>query len=156
MFKKLIEKFQKQGRIKKQKVGPVQLEALLKEAMLDLKEAKKVVNIGDRATYLLAYMAMLKAGRALLFLNGYMPCDGAQHKTVVELSGAILGVKYKSLTDQFENMRRKRNDLTYEAGVLLSGAEAQQALYGAISLVREVLGKVKSLNPQLELGFDLD
>lgn len=156
MLKRLIEKFQKEGRIKRQKVGLVQLEALLKEAMLDLKEAKKVLHIGDRATYLLAYMAMLKAGRALLFLHGYVPSDGAQHKTVVELSSEMLGAKYKGLTDQFENMRRKRNDITYEAGVLLSGAEAEQAFGDAMSLVREVLGKVKSLNPQLEIEFNLD
>lgn len=156
MLKRLIEKFSKEGRIREQRVGLVQLEALLKEAMLDLKEAGKVLNVGDRATYLLAYMAMLKAGRALLLLNGYAPSDGAQHKTVVELSSEILGAKYKHLTDQFENMRRKRNDITYESGVLLSNAEAQQAFADAISLVREVLGKVKSENPQLELEFNLD
>lgn len=48
MLKKLIEKFQKEGKIKKQRVGLIQLEALLKEAILDLREAKKVLNIGER------------------------------------------------------------------------------------------------------------
>jgi hypothetical protein len=36
---KLIRKLEKAGKIKKQKAGIVQIEALLKEAMLDLEEA---------------------------------------------------------------------------------------------------------------------
>ena len=102
----------KEGKISPQKVGIVQIEELLKEAILDLKEAKKIANIADRATYLLAYMAMLKAGRALMFLKGYRPTDGAQHKTVVEMTSTILDPKYRELVDHFETMRRKRNKMT--------------------------------------------
>ena len=156
MFDKLIQKLKKQGKIKKQKAGIVQIEALLKEAILDLREAKKISHIAERATYLLAYMAMLKAGRALLLFKGYMPDDGAQHKTVVEVTSAILGDKFKNLTEQFETMRRKRNEMTYEAGSLLSKSEAQKAFSDAISLVEGILSEVKSQNPQLELKFELD
>lgn len=98
---------------------------------------------------------MLKAGRALLLLNGYIPDDGAQHKTVVEITSAILGNKYKSLTEQFESMRRKRNEMTYGAGILLTKSEAQIAFSDAISLVKNILIEIKSKNPQLELEFDL-
>ncbi len=156
MFDKLIQKLKKQGKIKKQKAGIVQIEALLKEAILDLREAKKISHIAERATYLLAYMAMLKAGRALLLFKGYMPDDGAQHKTVVEVTSAILGNKFKNPTEQFETMRRKRNEMTYEAGSLLSKSEAQKAFSDAISLVEGILSEVKSQNPQLELKFELD
>lgn len=156
MFDKLIQKLKKQGKIKKQKAGIVQIEALLKAAILDLKEAKKISHIAERATYLLAYMAMLKAGRALLLFKGYMPDDGAQHKTVVEVTSAILGDKFKNPTEQFETMRRKRNEMTYEAGSLLSKSEAQKAFSDAISLVEGILSEVKSQNPQLELKFELD
>ncbi len=114
MFNKLAEKLEKQGKIKKQKTGIIQVEALLKQSILDLKEAKKIANIAERATYLLAYMAILKAGRALLLFKGYVPDGGAQHRTVVEIVSAILGAKYKNLTDHFETMRRKRNEMTYE------------------------------------------
>jgi hypothetical protein len=57
---KLIKKLEKSGKIRKQKAGFVQIEALLKEAILDLEEAKRIVNLGERATYLLASTAMLK------------------------------------------------------------------------------------------------
>lgn len=156
MFDKLIQKLKKQGKIKKQKAGIVQIEALLKEAILDLKEAKKISHIAKRATYLLAYMSMLKAGRALLLFKGYMPDDGAQHKTVVEVTSAILGEKYRNLTEQFETMRRKRNEMTYEAGILLTKSEAKKAFSDAVSLIQKILKEVKSKNPQLEIKFELD
>ena len=48
--------------LRKQKAGFVQIEALLKEATLDLEEAKKIAHLAERATYLLAYNAMQKQG----------------------------------------------------------------------------------------------
>ena len=56
---------------------------------LKAKDTKSRSDSDRRATYLLAYMAMLKTGRALMFLKGYRPDDGAQHKTVVEMTSAI-------------------------------------------------------------------
>lgn len=151
---RLIRRLEREGKIRRQEAGYVQVEALLKDAILDLEEAKRIQSIAERAIYLLAYTAMLKAGRALLLLNGYVPDDGAQHKTVVDLTSAILGEKFRDLTEQFERMRRKRNDLTYQGGTLLSKSEAQNALSSAISFIQNILKKVKTQNPQLELKFD--
>jgi uncharacterized protein (UPF0332 family) len=153
---KLIKKLEKAGKIRKQKSGFVQIEALLKEAVLDLEEAKKIAHLAERATYLLAYNAMLKAGRALMLLKGYVPDDGAQHKTVVEMTSAILGDQYRTLTDQFETMRRKRNEMTYESGTLLSKSEAQKAFSDAVALVKKIFTEAKAQNPQLELKFQLN
>jgi uncharacterized protein (UPF0332 family) len=155
VLSKLIKKLETEGKIRKQKAGFVQIEALLKEAILDLKEAEKIVHLAERATYLLAYNAMLKAGRALMLLQGYVPDDGAQHKTVVEMTSAVLGDQYKDLTEQFETMRRKRNEMTYEAGTLLSKSEAQKAFSDAIAVVKKILGDLKFKNPQLGLKFEL-
>ena len=69
---RLFKKLERAGKIRKQKAGFVQIEALLKEAILDLEEAEKIVHIAERATYLLAYNAMLKAGRALMLSGGDM------------------------------------------------------------------------------------
>jgi uncharacterized protein (UPF0332 family) len=153
---KLIKKLEKAGKIRKQKAGFVQIEALLKEAVLDLEEAKKIAHLAERATYLLAYNAMLKAGRALMLLKGYVPDDGAQHKTVVEMTSAILGDLYRELTEKFETMRRKRNEMTYESGTLLSMSEAQKAFSDAIALVKKIFTEAKAQNPQLELKFQLN
>ena len=155
-MEKLIKKLHREGKIRKQKVGFVQIEALLRQAMSDLEEARKISHLAGRATYLMAYMAMLKAGRALLLLKGYIPDDGAQHKTVVEITSAILGDRYRNLTGQFESMRRKRNEMTYEAGVLISLSEAQAAFSDAFALVQEILKEVKTQNPQLKLKLGLN
>ena len=123
---------------------------------MDLEEAKRIVNLAERATYLLAYNAMLKAGRALMLLKGYVPDDGAQHKTVVEMTSAILGDPYGEVTEKFETMRRKRNEMTYESGTLLSKSEAQKAFSDAIALVKKIFTEAKAQNPQLELKFQLN
>jgi uncharacterized protein (UPF0332 family) len=154
MSDELLDKLQKEGRIRKQKVGFTQVEDLLRQAILDLKEAKKIAHIAERATYLLAYMAMLKAGRALLLLKGYTPSGEGQHKIIVEITASILGPRYKNLTNHFDVMRRKRHKMTYEAGMLLSHSEAQKAFSDSISLVQKILEEIKSQNPQLKLELE--
>ena len=155
MLSKLLRKLETEGKIRKQEAGFKQIEALLKEAILDLQEAEKILHLAERAIYLLAYNAMLKAGRALMLQQGYVPDDGAQQKTVVEMTSAILGDRYRHLTEQFESMRRKRNEMTYEEGTLLSKSEAQKAFSDAIAIVKKILRDLKSRNPQLELKFEL-
>jgi len=149
----IFQELELAGKIKKQKAGFVQIELLLKQAILDIEEAKKIVSIAERATYLLAYNAMLKAGRALMLFNGYVPDDGGQHKTVVNMTSAILGQKYKDIVVKYDIMRRKRNEMTYEAGALLSKSESKKAFTNAIELINKILAEVKSKNPQLELEF---
>jgi hypothetical protein len=77
MLDRPIKRFEKTGKIRKQRAGIVKIEALLKEAIPDLEEAKRVVNLAERATYLLAYNAVLKAGRAFILSQGYVPEEGA-------------------------------------------------------------------------------
>jgi hypothetical protein len=71
------------------------------------------------------------------------------------MTSAVLGNKYEAITAQFETMRRKRNEMTYESGTLLSKSEAQKAFSDAITLVKKILAEVKSQNPQFELKFEL-
>ena len=91
-----------------------------------------------------------------MLLRGYVPDDGAQHKTVVEMTSAILGDRFGAITGHFETMRRKRNEMTYESGTLLSKSEAQKAFSGAIALVKKIFTEAKAQNPQLELKFQLN
>lgn len=149
----LIKGLKAAGKLRDERVGFVQIEGLLQDALKDIQEAKLVINIGERSPFILAYQSMLKAGRALLFLYGYRSADGAQHKTVIQVSEAILGTQFKSLAQQFESMRRKRNELTYEYGGLLSHSEVVQALQDAEAWICAIGQKVKEENPQFELKF---
>ncbi|MBU0469436.1 MAG: hypothetical protein KKD07_04745 [Candidatus Omnitrophica bacterium] len=153
MTKSEISRLIKQGKLKEQVVGIIQVEELLKQSILDLQEAKKTLDVSDSATYILAYMAVLKAGRAFLAFKGYRPIDGAQHKTVVETMGLFLGEDFEGLVLHFETMRRKRNEMTYEAGGLVSHSEAKKAFDDAIMLIKGVLAEVKHSNPQIKLEF---
>jgi uncharacterized protein (UPF0332 family) len=149
----LIAKLKLEGKLRDQKVAFVQIEGLLKDSIEDIREAKAVIRIGERAPFLLAYQAMLKAGRALLFLKALRPADGAQHKTVIQVCEAVLGQPFKNLAEQFETMRRKRNQLTYEYGSLLSRSEVEAALNDAEEWIRGIAQRVKDANPQFELHF---
>jgi uncharacterized protein (UPF0332 family) len=151
--KKLILLREKEGKLRKQVAGLTQVEALLRQAVMDLEESKKIVNIAGRAAYIMAYMAMLKAGRALLLEQGYVPVDGAQHRTVVEITGAILAPSYTDITAHFEVMRRKRNEATYEAGALISFRDSQAAFSDAAELIRGIINRVKEHNPQHYFEF---
>ncbi len=146
----LLEKLKLEGKLREERVGFIQIEGLLKDAMKDIAEAKAIIQIGERGPFLLAYQAMLKAGRALLFLEGLRPADGAQHKTVVQVSEIFLGPAFKSLAEEFETMRRKRNQMVYEYGSLLSRTEVEAALNDAQNWIRAVGQKVKDKNPQFE------
>lgn len=149
----LIEDLKREGKLRVQKVGFIQIEGLLKDAVSDICEAKKILEISEKGTFLFAYQAMLKAGRALLFLRELRPADGAQHKTVVQTSEIFLGTPFASLAQHFETMRRKRNQLTYEYGGLLSHSETLAALSDAENWIRAIREKVKEKNPQFELPF---
>ncbi|MDD5657357.1 MAG: HEPN domain-containing protein [Elusimicrobia bacterium] len=155
MAEKLTARLLAEGKLRRQKAGIGQIEGLLRQAMLDLSEARKTAGIAERATYIMAYMAMLKAGRALLLLHGYVPDDGAQHRTVVEFAAAKLGSKWDEVTIRFERMRRKRNDMTYEPGVMLSRSEALQAFNDAATLVRAIIDIAKAADPQVRIPFKM-
>ena len=113
------------------KVGRPQIAKHIESAFQDLKEARTTFPVSDKAAYLFAYTAMLKIGRALLFLKGYRPKGQGQHETVVQAAGFILGKGFESLTRQFNQMRQKRNKLIYDIGGLVSHEEANEAFKAA-------------------------
>ncbi|HBL15394.1 MAG TPA: hypothetical protein DD417_01165 [Elusimicrobia bacterium] len=149
-LRKLIEG----GFLKEHAKDPAQAKKLLMRSFRDIKTAKANLEIDEEAAYTFAYLAMLRSGRGLMFLMGYRPVDGRQHKTVVEVAGFLLGKTYEDLVYKFELMRRKRNQFTYEPDLPLGLKEAQEALKTAEEFVREILKHVRREMPQLELDFD--
>ena len=97
---------------------------------------------------------MLRAGRALLFSKGYLPADGAQHKTVVDLTHQLLGKDYAILVERFEKLRRKRNLFFYESDLFGTLTEAESALKAASQLVQVIRQRVREENPQHHFEFD--
>lgn len=85
------------GLIKKQKVDFSHIEALLLRAQKDIVAAKANLEIDEEVTYNYAYLAMLRCGRSIVFMKGYRSVNGQQHKTIIELSGEILGKEFKNM-----------------------------------------------------------
>lgn len=153
-YKDRIKVMLDQGLIKKQKVDFPHIEALLLRAQKDIIVAKSNLEIDEEVTYNYAYLSMLRCGRAIIFLRGYRSVDGQQHKTIIELSGEILGKGFKNLIRKFDRMRRKRNQFTYDPFLPVSKTEAEDVLKTAEEFVAKVIKQVQDENPQL--GFNLD
>lgn len=142
------------GLIKKQKIDFSHIEALLLRAQKDIITAEANLKIDEEVTYNYAYLAMLRCGRSIVFMKEYRSVDGQQHKTIIELSGEILGEEFKSIVKKFDRMRRKRNQFTYDPFLPVSKIEAENALKTAEEFVKIVLKLIQKENPQLRSSFN--
>ena len=79
-----LKNLTKQGFLKKEEIGVDQIRSLLLAASKNLLSAKKNLEIDEETCYTMAYNSMIKAARALLFLQGFRPYDGQQHKTTID------------------------------------------------------------------------
>ncbi len=119
----------------------------------DLKTAKANLSIDEGIAYTVAYLAMLRTGRAFMLLKGFRPADGYQHKTVVEFMSQSLQGEYKSIVERFDRMRRKRNIFTYEIDITISRTEAENALDTATKFVNLIKDKLKKVSSHGQLKF---
>ena len=152
----IVRRLFDEKRLETFKVERSQIAKHMESAFQDLKEARTTFPVSDKAAYLFAYTAMLKIGRALLFLRGYRPKGQGQHETVVQAAGSILGDSFESLTRQFNQMRQKRNKLIYDIGGLVSHAEAEEAFLAAERYLAKVQGFMEEQDPQLKLDLKPD
>jgi uncharacterized protein (UPF0332 family) len=152
-YEEFLERSLSDGLLKRQKSDLRAVEKLILRAGKDLKAAKANLDIDEGIAYTVAYLAMLHAARAFLLLKGFRPADGYQHKTVVEFMSHFLGKEFKTIVEQFDRMRRKRNIFTYEIDISISKSEASNALDRATMFVNLVKGIIQKENPQMEFIF---
>ena len=149
----IIQRLLDEQRLEKLKIGHSQIAGHIGSAFQDLKEARTTFPVSDKAAYLFAYTAMLKIGRALLFLKGYRPRGQGQHEAVVQAAGFILGRDFESLTRQFNQMRQKRNKLIYDIGGLVSHSDAEEAFKAAEKYLEKIRRIMEDEDPQLRLAL---
>lgn len=146
-----LKRLESAGLLRKERIGIDQIRALLMSASKNIIASEKNLSIDEEACYTLAYNAMLKAARALVFLQGYRPHDGQQHKTTIDLTGEILGKEFNELIELFDKMRKKRNQFTYDPMLPLSLTEAKTALKTADAFHKKVRNFLDKKYPQLKL-----
>ena len=148
-----FESYAKRGLLKRQAPNFKQIEVQVIRAKKDAQTAQLVLKKDPEWAATIAYHAMLRMGRALLFAKGYLPTDGGQHRTVVELTGTLLDTRYALLVEKFERMRRKRNLFFYESDPFGTLTEAEQALETATQLIHLLEIAIKREHPQMHLTF---
>lgn len=149
-----FEAYLKKGLLKGERINFRQIEKQIIRAKKDLKTAQKVLPDDPEWGATIAYHAMLRAGRALLFSKGFLPADGGQHRTVVELVHELLGKDYSLLVQKFEKMRRRRNVFFYESDPFGTLTEAENALKTASELIHVIEEMIRNENPQLHFRLD--
>ncbi len=150
-LERYFKKLETEGFLKKEKIGIDQVRALLMSAAKNIIASEKNLSIDEEACYTLAYNAMLKTARAMVFLRNYRPSDGRQHMTTIEVTGKILGKEFSELIHMFDKMRKKRNQFTYEPMLPLSLTEARNALKTAKKFHDIVRKFLNEKYPQLNL-----
>lgn len=146
-----LKRLEAQGLIEKRGFDPKQITSNLNRARHDLRTAKANLKIDEEWAYAIAYHAMLRAGRALMFASGYRPRGKDQHKTVVEFCTEILGTEFQHLTTRFNRMRVKRHDFIYEPERPIPRTEAVKSLESAEQFVEEIIRRIEKLNAQKRL-----
>lgn len=152
-IEKFTAEYLREGLIKKQKTSFDAIEKLIGRSIKDLEGSKANLTIDEGIAYTVAYLAMLRAGRAFMLLRGFRPSDGYQHKTVVEFMSHSLGGEYRNIVERFDRIRRKRNIFTYEIDVSITKTEAVSTFEIAVKFVTLIKELIKKENPQAHFKF---
>jgi uncharacterized protein (UPF0332 family) len=104
--------------------------------------AEAVVPVDQTWSFAIAYHAMIRAGRALMFSQGYLPTTKSSHKTIMEFTGLSLGDEYQDLLLRFNRMRRKRHDFIYDSKNQTTLTEVKSALRTAKELIEKIAALV--------------
>jgi hypothetical protein len=140
------------GLIKEVRPNFRQIERQILRAEKDLRTLELVIDADPEWASTIAYQAMLRLGRALMYSFRYLPADGQQHKTVVEITGGLLGKEYGLVVKYFDRMRRSRNLFFYDSLDTGGQAQARRSLGTAEKLLEAVKAKITERNPQFGLG----
>lgn len=114
----------------------------MKRARKDLLTAEAVVPIDLTWSFAIAYHAMIRAGKALMFSRGYLPAAKNSHKTIMEFTRLSLGDEYQDLLLRFNRMRRKRHDFIYDSHNHTTASEAKSAIKTAKELIDKIISLV--------------
>jgi uncharacterized protein (UPF0332 family) len=145
------ERFLRDKLIKRQTPDFRQIGKQLQRSLKDLKTSEANLKIDLTWSLAIAYHAMIRAGRALMYSKGYLPTTKRSHKTIIEFTKLLLGHEYYVLVGKFNRLRRKRHDFIYESENHVTHSEAESCLETAKNLVERIITLVKKENPEREL-----
>ena len=139
-----FRELERKGLIQEFARGPGQARAQLARAREDLETSRQLLSRSPDWAFSIAYNAALRAGRALLFSEGYRPRRGEGHVAVVRFLEAAIGESRGREVRVFDRLRRKRHQTTYEVTGRASDKEAKEALAFAERFVGVVEDQIDS------------
>jgi len=111
----------------------------------DLESAGRVLKDNDYDwSFAIAYSAMLQAGRALMFADGFRPRGEFKHVAVVEFVKQKCPDFAGRLLDSFDRSRKRRHTVVYDEADTVSKEEAERAVAVAgefVEKAKELIGK---------------
>lgn len=135
----MIEDLQRQGLIKTVPVDKKKIQDARDLALRDITTARTILGSDLDWAYTIAYNAVLQAGRALMFSQGYRPEGANQHVSVVKFVELYLD---KNDSIIFDRMRRKRNSSVYDTAGSITESEAKFAVQQAEDLVKKIFAVI--------------
>lgn len=121
--------------------------------MKDLRAADSMLTVDLTWAFTIAYHAMIRASRALMYSKGYLPTSKNTHKTIIEFTRLSLGNDYENTVARFNRMRRKRHDFIYASVNQTTREEARSAIETARTLALRIVDIIGKDNPKERL-FD--
>jgi uncharacterized protein (UPF0332 family) len=116
----------------------------LKLAKRDIGSAERALADGDKDwSFAIAYNAMLQAGRALMFSEGFRPKGEFKHVAVVEFIREKHPGFAERLLESFDRNRKRRHKVVYEEFDTVSEGEAKRAIAVAGEFLEEVEGMLR-------------
>ncbi|SRR6266480_806590 len=121
-----------------------QVKQQLAAARRDLETAHGLLTSENEWAYNIAYNAMLLAGRAVMFSEGYRPTAAGGHAAVVEFLGICLDASFSEIVQTMDRMRRQRHRITYDAPGTVSPSQIREAVQSAeqfLSQIEELIAR---------------
>lgn len=78
-----------------------------------------------------------------MFSEGYRPEIKDKHQTIVRFASAILGEEFRTIINDYDFMRKKRNRFIYEPSIPCSMKEASDAITTAEEFVNRIAVLIK-------------
>ncbi len=134
--------------VKKQTPDFKQIVRQILRAEKDIGTAEATIKTDATWPVTIAYHAVIRAGRALMYLTGYLPTAKFTHKIIVDFTRDALGRGFDALASRFERLRKRRHDFIYESKNYVTAEEAAGAIETAKKLLDEIKRLIKVSNPQ--------
>jgi uncharacterized protein (UPF0332 family) len=125
-------------RIEREPTARGQASEQLAAARRDLGTAHGLLAGENEWAYAIAYNAMLLAGRAVMFSEGYRPTATGGHAAVVEFLRIRLGRSFAEMIQTMDRMRRQRHRIVYDAPGTVSPSQIREAVQIAGQFLSEI------------------